>query len=186
MHVPQLLDALPFGVDIEIVVSRLPESSLPALNRHRQLEALNRLAQHAPFRLADEQVHMLWHHHISADKEVMPYAHGLQRAEEDVPCSRRYKVRLSAIATESHKVQVARLLVSSQALRHGHTVTQVSEARPWGTRIFRWHLRPGAPANDNCKGKGLWLCRESCGLWGFCPMSQTRDMGHPAPGMDTS
>ena len=43
VHVPEFLNALLIMVYVEVIVSRLPEGPLPALNGDRQLQRLNRL-----------------------------------------------------------------------------------------------------------------------------------------------
>ena len=40
MHVPELLDAFGFGVDVEVVVAVLPEGPLPALDGDGEFEGL--------------------------------------------------------------------------------------------------------------------------------------------------
>jgi len=75
MHVAQLLDPLFFVMHIEIVVARLPKRTLPALNRHRQLQRLNRLAEKCLLRFADQKVNVFRHDNIAADNKAVTLSH---------------------------------------------------------------------------------------------------------------
>jgi len=71
MHVAEFLDSLVFVLHVEIVVARLPEWALLALNRHGQLQGLNGLAEWCIFWFADQQVNVLRHDDIAANNEIV-------------------------------------------------------------------------------------------------------------------
>ena len=71
MNVPQLLEKLIVGPDIEIVVSLLPEmrSLADQPPRHTLLQRLDRIRERVAFRLTHEQMNMLGHDHVPIHAE---------------------------------------------------------------------------------------------------------------------
>src|SRR4051812_25794343 len=68
MEVVQLLPELGFGVDIEVVIARLPEV-LPAADedpRDRLLDRLNGRGKIRALGFPYQQVHMLGHYHVAS------------------------------------------------------------------------------------------------------------------------
>jgi hypothetical protein len=100
VHVAQLLDALFRGPDVEVVEARLPETlrygirkepSLHALapplplhsSRNALLQGFNHGREIFPLGLADQQVHVLRHHHVS-DGDLVIACSFFECAEEHV------------------------------------------------------------------------------------------------------
>ena len=117
MHIAKLLHPLFVIVHIEIVVPRLPERALSALDRHRQLERLNRFRQQNPFGLSQEQMDMLRHRHEAGDHKVVAETHRLKRPLEQASRGRRAQVGQTAVATEGDEVEAAALPIANQSLR---------------------------------------------------------------------
>jgi len=72
VHVVQLLKALVFAPNVEIVIPRLPKVAGVARHqpaRHRLFHRLNGRGKKAPFRLADQQVDMFGHDHVSVHEK---------------------------------------------------------------------------------------------------------------------
>jgi hypothetical protein len=115
MQIPQLLDALAFAVHIEIVITPLPESitgRMLNLARHQLLQHLQGDGKSAPFGLADEEVNMLRHRHISDDHDSIPLPHVLELKLKDPARSRLSQIRLPPIATEGNEMELPGALKS--------------------------------------------------------------------------
>jgi len=170
VHVAQLLHPLLFVVNVEIVVPRLPEWPLPALNRHRQFQRLNCFAQKCFLWFTDQKVNMFRHDHISADHKIVTEAHGLQRPLEQAARRRNSEMRKTLITTECDEMKAAALLITNQTLRHpislypkifcgkrsqsGFMDSQVSKSRPgapsfWGGQT--WATRQQAAPKDGLR-----------------------------------
>lgn len=92
MNVPQLLDALSFAPNVEVVIAGLPERSAfgcAQLPGNVLLQHLQRKGELCSFRLRDQQMNMLGHHYISSDVESVPLPRAFQCVLEDVSGSRR-------------------------------------------------------------------------------------------------
>jgi hypothetical protein len=152
VHVLELLNEFALGVDVEIVVTRLPERSILSLHGNRQLESLKRFRQSNFLWLTDEQMDVHWHYNVSAHEELIADAHDFERVFEEVSCDCGSKIGSAAITTEGDEMEVARLLVSDEPFCHAIIVSHISKAR--------W-----------CWPHGRTNRKE--------PTSQTRDMGHP-------
>src|SRR5580704_15119651 len=121
MDVSQLLDALGFAPDIEIVVARLPERpalGLAQLPRNILLEHLQRQRELRSFRLGDEQVNMLRHNHVSGDVEPVPLPRTFESLLKNVAGSRHTQASRPSVAAKCEKVQTARFLKSLKTPRH--------------------------------------------------------------------
>lgn len=130
MDVPELLDALLFRVDVEIVVSRLPEGPLLSLDRDREFKGLQCLCENGVGGFADEQVYVLRHDDVPSHEEVIAQSHGLKRGLEKCTRIWRSEVRSSVVTTEGDEVEIAGLLVADQVGRHPDMVQpHVSKTR---------------------------------------------------------
>jgi hypothetical protein len=122
VQVAQLLDQLALTPHIEVIIALLPERAAsgkrPQLTPHVLLEHLNRQRQLAPLGLADQQVHVLGHDHVSAHVEPVPLPNPLQRPFEDPTRLRRSQQGSAMVATEGDEVQKARLLKPLQSPGH--------------------------------------------------------------------
>jgi len=84
VHIPQLLDALFFREDVEVVVASLPERTLAPPQRDGELDCLDDLVEAGLPRLVHQQVDVLRHDHVSADDEFVLVPDSLQRVFEEV------------------------------------------------------------------------------------------------------
>ena len=122
MNVPQLLNALRLGPDVEVVVARQPKRStfnFAQLPRNILLQHLQRNRELRSFRLGDQQMNVLGHDYISGDVEAIPFSRLFQILLEEIPSARRAQARLAPIGTKSEKVQTARFLKSLETPWHG-------------------------------------------------------------------
>ena len=69
MRITQLLDALLFSEDIEVVIALFPERPLLLTKGNRELPTLHYLGQSADLRLGEKNVNMLRHHAETVDGE---------------------------------------------------------------------------------------------------------------------
>jgi hypothetical protein len=122
VHVAKLLDVFGFGVDVEVIVATLPEGPLPALDSNRELERLKRLGQEDAAGFTDQQMHVLGHDNVAGDEELVPDAHGFQRALEEVPGGGCAEVRETAVTGERDEVEVVGPLNPDEAPWHGGMV----------------------------------------------------------------
>src|SRR5947209_2064929 len=112
VDVAKLLDALGFGVYVEVVIARLPKGALGALNRDGNLERLERFGESGDPRLAQEKVDVLGHNDVSGDEEAVAEADGFERLLKQGACFGGAKVRSSVIAGERNEVEVSRFLIT--------------------------------------------------------------------------
>ena len=131
MDVAQLFDALLLAPHVEIVKSRLPETCWQALAANEsgllripRLRAAEQTPRHGLFdsldghrkvlllRLANQQMDMFRHGHISEDEQFVLRADVLQETEEKVPAPCRSQQRQTTIAAERDEMEVAQSVVS--------------------------------------------------------------------------
>ena len=65
VHVLELLHTLALSEYIEVIITCLPEWTMPAATRYRRFQRLDADRQRLSARLADQQMHMLRHYHMA-------------------------------------------------------------------------------------------------------------------------
>ena len=140
MHVIHLLVPFLCAPHIEIVEPSLPERlvfppssflpqpflfrprapSPPPMHRSRDalLQHLHRHARIPHIRLADQQMNMLRHHHVSQQREIVALSNFTENLEEEIPSTLCAQQRRATIATASNKVQLSQSIAASEALLH--------------------------------------------------------------------
>jgi hypothetical protein len=126
MHVTELLNALGFGVDVEVIVTALPKRALASLDRDRKLERLKGCRKHHVARLTQEKMNVFGHDHVSGDEQPVSNAHGFERSLEQIARRGRTEIRLPVIARERNEVEVAGPLIPDEALWHEEIVSQIA------------------------------------------------------------
>src|ERR1700719_1400946 len=142
MPVIQLLLHLPSRVHIEIVKPRLPErsqrfsslverqsqlrrvagpSQSAQLPRHAQLQFLEYRRRRPLLRFTDQQMHMLWHHHITDQVKSHLMANLPQFFRENVPGQRSFQKWPPPVTTEGNKVKMTLAIVAFEPRRHRET-----------------------------------------------------------------
>jgi hypothetical protein len=111
VEVPEFLDSLVLGVDVEIVISRQPERALLGLFGDGCFQCLDGAIKRCAPRLGNEQMHMLRHDHIAQNEEDVASARGLKRVFEKVARPWIGQKRKPVMATEGEEVKVPSLLV---------------------------------------------------------------------------
>ena len=118
VNISELLNPLLIAEHIEVVIPVLPKGPRQALYRHRKLEGLYCLRQrHSPW-LANQQMNMFRHHHISSDKKLIAGPYRLQRPLEHRSSVRCSQIGASLVTGESQKVQIAALVIPHQIPGH--------------------------------------------------------------------
>ena len=90
---------------------------------------MNCLGERATLGLAEEQVNMFGHHHVSVDPEREAAAHLLQNNGEQVVNCAVDEIGLAAITTEGDEMRLAGLLKPPQTAWHELNL------HPWGIRV---------------------------------------------------
>jgi hypothetical protein len=80
MHVPELLDPFALGPNVEIVIARLPEGALAALDGNRKLERQNCACEERHLRFTQQHVDMFRHDYVSGNEEAAPPPHRFEGA----------------------------------------------------------------------------------------------------------
>ena len=75
MDIFQFLDMLAGGEHVEIIITRLPERALSALNGYRKFQRLDGFREQRLLRFRYQQVDVLRYDDLSEDMEVIPDAH---------------------------------------------------------------------------------------------------------------
>lgn len=84
VQVAQLLDLLLFAVDIEIVISDLPEGAFFTAQSHGKFERFDGLIQCVLVWLTNEQMHMLGHDNVTGDNELVAQTDTFEGVLEEV------------------------------------------------------------------------------------------------------
>ena len=124
VHVLEFLDCLVMVPDIEIIIPSLPEVGLSLqlqLPRGLLLQHLQGHGQLFDRRLADQQMHMLGHEHISRNHQAVASAHLLQGVLEAGVSRLVVEQRPPSIATEGEEVKLPGVLVTDQLSRRGES-----------------------------------------------------------------
>src|ERR1700730_6438458 len=129
MHVLEFLSYFPFGVYVEIVKPRLPEAArillrlgkvqaklsprrasplLPHFARHALLQHLQHCRRRAPPRLAEQQMHVLRHDHVTQKQETVFPADSHEFSHKKIPCAAASQKREPPVATEGDEAQIPR------------------------------------------------------------------------------
>lgn len=82
------------------------------------LEHLYDLRRRALHGLADEQVHVLWHDHVSDEQEGITLSDFRKNLHEQVSCARRLQQRPPLKTTERDEVQIFSAVVALQLAFH--------------------------------------------------------------------
>jgi hypothetical protein len=173
MKVPQLLDALSLGPDVEVVIACLPERpalNLPQLPRDILFQHLQRDRQPRSLRLGHQQVNMLRHDHISRNVESILLPRPLQSLLEDVPGSWPPQPSLAPVAAKREKVQTARFLKSLETPRHGFNRKPISGTPVCDREIFSF-LLPGMGNMERKSNPPPCLCQPRRDKDGAPPIS---------------
>ena len=120
MHVSEFLDAFPFGEDVEVVVTPLPEllSFFLELLRSLALEDAESGIESPDLRLADEEVDVFGHQDVAVDVEAVLLAAGFQDFFETDAGGVVVKEGEAAITAEGDEMKMALMLVALQTGRH--------------------------------------------------------------------
>jgi len=141
VHVVKLLDELGLTPDIEIVKARLPELGKQAVGlpkwklqllgrysfarlaakppRYALLQDLHEGGGSACCWLADEQVDVIGHEHVTCQGKAVAVAHLAQNFDEQIFGVSRGKQGQPPVATARDEVQVAQSIAAVQSFRHG-------------------------------------------------------------------
>jgi hypothetical protein len=139
VHVLQFLPQLLFTPHVKVVKTSLPEMFLFCTSTskpERQLTSQkfspsptkgsrNLLLQHledlgwvAPLRFADQQMHMLRHHHKPQEQEIPFSSHAVKDSDKAFPRPHRSKKRSPPVTTKGHKVEIALAVKPLQRVAH--------------------------------------------------------------------
>jgi hypothetical protein len=128
VDVAQLLDALAFGADIEIVIACLPEGVTAAeVTRDGLLECLHCCCERFPLGFGHEEMDMLRHDDVPEDTEFVMLACLFEGALTAIAGLGSAEVRFPTITTEGEEVKVASVLITMEAPRHGWIVGRMGE-----------------------------------------------------------
>jgi hypothetical protein len=94
---------------VALGISRHTPQSLQHLHHHRRIRLL---------RLADQQVHVLRHHHIPDDCEPIAPPHFIKNDQKRIPRPHRPQKRQSPITTETNEMQLRSPIAALEILRH--------------------------------------------------------------------
>jgi hypothetical protein len=110
MDVPELLNPLLFGMDVEIVIAHQPEWPFRALLRDGGLQSLNCAIQDPAPRLGNQQMNMLWHKDISKDKRDISLANGFKCMFENIAGRSGGQIGEASVAAEGEEMKIRSLL----------------------------------------------------------------------------
>jgi hypothetical protein len=103
----------------------LPRIAVPTLLRQHaagkpQLQSLHRDRQSVFVGFAEEQMHMLGHHHKTKHHEAITPTHLFEHAKKQVPPPRRAQSRLPMVTAEGEEMQIAAAVIAPEASWHGN------------------------------------------------------------------
>lgn len=139
VHVDQFLPQLPAAPHVEIIEPALPErrrlqfcraswqrqlrGSIPRPPPQSAGDSLLQHLQHlrrSTFRgFADDQMHMLRHHHIPKQLEPVPRTNLPEYLYKLIACASRPQVWPAPVTTKRDEVQIAAPVISLQRIAHG-------------------------------------------------------------------
>ncbi len=141
MHVVEFLANFPFTPDIEVVKSGLPETrqtpvafrkceaqlpcrpaapASPEFPRDALLQHFQDNGWRALGGFADEQMHVIGHHHVSGQQEFVAFTNPAEGLHEEISRPHRVEQRQPPIATESEEVRISASIVAFQTFRHNY------------------------------------------------------------------
>src|SRR6476620_11150388 len=112
----------------------------------------------APFRLADQEVNVIGHHHVSDHYEAVPLPDVLQNLQEQIAPPRAAQPWLPMITTACEKMQVPVAVIALEAFGHAFTVraarpprarkkkSKSQGVRNWECPPFANNAKDGPPA----------------------------------------
>ena len=145
VDVANLFDALLLKVDVEVVVTALPELFLVGrfeLAGGQLLEDLEKGSEGSDGGFVGEEMDVLRHQDVGRDAEFLLLTGLFEDLLDAVFCGVGFEEGVSKVTTEGDEVEVPRLLVAPEAGWHGGT----SSLHP----TLRKSAKDGAP-------EGLWL-----------------------------
>ncbi len=92
--------------------------------RHPLLQHLHHRGGRPALRLAEDQVHVLRHHHIADDKEAVPASHLLQDAKEQIAASRTGQEGSPPMTAEGDEVKMPASVEALESARHARNLTR--------------------------------------------------------------
>src|SRR5271157_6417479 len=128
------LDALALRPHVEIVIASLPEVC-PVTNKtagNRLLDGLHGAGQRSVLRLADQQMHVLGHDHVTDEIEVVAPSALFQRDFKQVHRARTGQQWVTLIATEGDEVKLACFLIALQSARHRSRIVEMRDLSVMG------------------------------------------------------
>lgn len=86
MNIPELLDPLATGEDIEVVITRMPEWALALAERDGDLHRLDGGAEESAPWFGDQKMDVLGHDDVAEDAEAVAQARAFERVLEEGAC----------------------------------------------------------------------------------------------------
>ncbi len=139
MHIFQFLSNLPGAIYVKVVKPRLPKSRQPRvallkcqahlfcchaafpfsqIARNALLQHFQHQRRRTLCRFADQQVHMLGHHHIPNQAKPIALSNFCQRRNECIPGPRRSQKRQPPVAAKRQKMKMALSVVALKRIMH--------------------------------------------------------------------
>jgi len=120
MNVSKFFHELRFIPNIEIVVALLPEmlSLADQSPRYSLFQRLYRVGESLLARLAEQQVNVFGHDHITVDAKFETEAHPLQRGLKNLPGDGCRERGTTMVTAEGHEVSLPGRVKSFQSPRH--------------------------------------------------------------------
>ncbi len=121
MNISQFLRELPIIPDVEVVIPLLPEvlGTADQSARNPLLQRLDRIGEHVPLRLAEQQMHMFRHDHVAIDAEPEAASHALQGQFKSSFSAGLIQQPKAMITREGDEMALPRLLKALES--PGHT-----------------------------------------------------------------
>jgi hypothetical protein len=122
VHILQLFDCLRLSINIEVIVTPLPELSSSGTLQFAGCFLLQNLlgnGQRRDARLIGEQVNVLRHQDISSDDKTVPLSNQFKFALEHAVGRVVVQQGQSLITTEGNEMKLAGLVIADQVSEHG-------------------------------------------------------------------
>src|SRR5690242_7488969 len=121
MNIFQLIAELTHIEVIAVIVALLPKHAHAQALRERQLQIVHRIDQQCAYRISEEHVNMLRHHHVSVDAQREALPHLFQNLEKEIVGGRRIEPSSAMVASEYNEMRLLGLLAPLEPMRHGKT-----------------------------------------------------------------
>jgi hypothetical protein len=105
-------------VNQEVVIARLPERPLCVPHCDRELERVHDAGDGAYLRLAQEEMDVFRHNHVSGDHKPVALADTLQGILKEIAGVYRTEMLEPVITTEGEEVKVPCVFVPDESTRH--------------------------------------------------------------------